>query len=618
VCGLAGLLSAEAPVGRETLAAMGQALAHRGPDGEGFYQSPDRRLGFVHRRLAIIDLTTGQQPLSNEDGTVVVVLNGEIYNYRELTRELEDKGHRFRTKSDCEVLCHLYEEEGIDAVKRLRGMFAFALWDSSARLLVLGRDRLGKKPLVYASAGGVFAFASELGALVAGLGALDLSMPALDAYLSLGYVPSPLTIYHQAHKLPPAHLAVLKPGGAPTLIRYWEPSFEPKLKIGARDAARELEERVADSVRLRLVSDVPVGLFLSGGVDFSVVGSAMVRAADTGVQSFTIGFDDAEFDESGPARDVARVLGTDHHEFRVRPDALAVLDEVVKAYGEPFADSSALPTYWLARETRSFVKVVLTGDGGDELFAGYNRYRQLRLLSFLEGAAPEGVWRWLSHAPVPRRMRRVAEALALPEDRRALELVAIFSPARKRLLTGGRVTPDLGEETIVRAYGEKPLSLIERLLYTDLVTYLPGDLLAKMDIATMAWGVEARAPLLDHELVSWVSRLPPGLKLRGARSKRLLKLAFQDRFPRGFLDRPKRGFSLPIGRWLREGLNAEVRRALDAPALKDLDIFDLDYARRMVDEHQQGVADHQHRLWALLVLGRWLELRPVGRSVVPA
>lgn len=631
MCGICGKVLADGgSVEPALVRAMCAALAHRGPDEEGSYAAPGVALGM--RRLAIIDLTPGRIPVQNEDGTVTVVFNGEIYNYRALREELLRRGHRFATETDTEVLVHLYEDEGERLVQRLNGMFAFAIWDTRRQRLLLARDRLGEKPLVYWQGPDSLAFASELGALLCDPAAPRALDPvALHYYFAFGRVPAPLTIYAGVRKLPPAHMLIYERGKV-RLWRYWRPSFARKLRLSEAEWCEGILQHLERSVRLRLISDVPLGAFLSGGVDSSAVVAAMARAGAHPVRTFTIGFEDEAFSELPYARMVAERYGTAHHEFVLRPNAAEVLPRLVRHFGEPFADSSAIPTYYVSRETRQHVTVALTGDGGDESFAGYEWFVALkagllygrlpvplrRAVAMALGALPEFPQR---RGPLQllRRARRFASALSGERPSLAgtmFELLGGYSQAR---LLNGLYTPQmrdiaaqhdpaaLREATMAEYDGDDPL---EALAYAQLLTLLPDAFFTKVDIASMACSLECRAPFADHELVEFAAQIPFDLKmggpLAGFRPKYLLKKALASEWlPRQVVYREKRGFSMPLARWLREDLRTMLLDVLGARALRDQPYLEPLAVQRMIDEHLAGRANHAARLWPLLVFQLW-------------
>jgi len=617
MCGIAGAASTDpGRIPRELIDRMSGAIEHRGPDEGGRYDAP--KVSLAVRRLRIIDLISGSQPIANEDETVWVVMNGEIYNFQELRAELGARGHRFRTKTDTECLVHLYEEHGDEMVTHLRGMFAFALWDITRERLLLARDRLGKKPLVYADLGDWILFASELQALAqvdAIPRALDLG--ALGDYLAHGYVPAPATIYRAVKKLPPAHLGIWEAGRL-EIRRYWEPRYEPKIKIGEEDAVVELERRLDEAVRIRLIADVPLGALLSGGVDSSLVVALMARNSSRPVQTFSIGFDDAAYNELGHARRVATRFGTEHHELVVRPDATAVLPTLVRHYGEPYADSSAIPTYYVSKLARTQVTVALNGDGGDEAFAGYDRSRAM---SYAQALAPvpasvlSGAASLLANVPLApgrlrRRSSRFLSAVALPASERYARWVSAIPDAMLEELLEPDVAADIRAARThpVRSAFEATagLSLVDRVLATDIVTYLPGDLLAKMDIASMANSLETRSPLLDHEIVQFAASLPTELKLHGGRDQKyLLKKLARRLIPIENVDRPKKGFAIPLAAWLRGELREMAAEALLGPRARGRGYFRPAAVARVWEEHQSGAREHTIPLWTLLMFELW-------------
>jgi asparagine synthase (glutamine-hydrolysing) len=544
------------------------------------------------------------------------VVNGEIYNFQELRRDLEARGHRFRSRSDSEIVVHLYEERGDDFVRALRGMFAFALWDGPRRRLLLARDPLGKKPVFFAGLPEGFAFSSEASSLLRGLpGKPEIDPAAIDRYLTLQYVPPPGTAWKGVGKLPAGHLLVVEPGGEPRLQRYWRLSFAPRrfAPVTEEEAAEEVRPLLDQAVRRREVADVPVGAFLSGGLDSSLVVALMAQSSSRPVETFSIDFPGGG-GEAPWARMVAERWKTNHHELVVAPDMVAILPELVRHYGEPFADSSAVPVYYLAKLTKAHVTVALSGDGGDEVFGGYRRYLWDKLAREIRAS---GVW----SRPVRNLLARLPGAgldsvrrfaAGLPEDRdaaaRYLPLVAHFSPRDKDRLVRDRRP---GQPDAVEAWFRDLLARsdatddVNRLLDLDTQTYLPDDILVKVDIASMAHALEVRAPLLDQDLVEWMAGLGGGLKLRGLRGKRLLRRVAQGLVPAAILKRKKRGFALPVDGWFRGELRPMARDLLDGESGRAQAIVERAEVRRLLDEQDRGV-DHGERLWNLLVLELWL------------
>lgn len=595
---------------------MTDRLIHRGPDEEGYFVNSSMTVSLGHRRLRIIDLTTGRQPLGNEDGSVMVAFNGEIYDFHRQREELLARGHRFQTRTDTEVIVHLYEDEGISCLRHLKGMFAFALWDEHSGALLLARDRLGKKPLYYVTHQGMLAFASELHALLAMPGfSREIDELALDQYFTLGYIPAPRTIYRHVKKLEAGHCIRVKAGCLHD-EQYWMPRSHSQETPDWEEAKLELVRRLRTATALRMVSDVPIGCFLSGGVDSSTVLSFLAELSSQPVKTFSIGFPEADYSELPYARTVARHFGADHHEFVLEPDGVGILDELVTHFGEPFADSSALPMWYLAQLTRKSVTVALTGDGGDELFGGYGWYQTSRMFE-----SASFVPRWVAQAgsdlalSKPKLMRKVGKAaalLALSPGERHAALRQIVSPGVKTML----YSPEFlscagrsGHEWLAGQYNrieaDDPLN---RMMATDLATYMAEDLLVKVDRTSMAHALECRSPLLDADLVDWVLGLPSSFKVSSKGAKRLLKEAVQDRFPTGFLDRDKQGFNVPVERWFRGKLRTVVTdRVLHGP-LSNLGMLEPAGLQRIVDDHFTGRADHAATVWALLVFASWMDL----------
>jgi asparagine synthase (glutamine-hydrolysing) len=627
MCGIGGFLSARPAPSAELearLSAMVAALRHRGPDDEGTWTNG--RAGLAHARLSIIDLSPlAHQPMASADGTVWISYNGEIYNLAEIRRDLEAAGYRFKSRSDTEVIVNGWHAWGPRIFARLNGMFALALWDRRSGRLVLARDRIGKKPLYYAKSRARLLFASEIKALFAwpDVGrAADLS--AIDRYLTLGYVPAPATAFAGIEKLPPAHYLAIgfAPDGSlgePELVRYWRLP-EPPPAMRPPDVAQMREELVARleaAVRRRLVADVPLGAFLSGGVDSSSVVAMMARAAGTRVKTFSIGFSAREYDETRYARLVAERYATDHEEFVVEPDAVAVLPRLVWHYGEPFADPSAIPTYYVSEMARRRVKVALNGDGGDECFLGYNRYRAMRHLARLDrapGWGRAGLARLLGLAPPAlgrryklREIRAVLEASRAEPASRYLPTLAYFTDAQKEALYGEGMSRSLRHAgaSLFEPFFAAPESLVGGANLADIHTYLPDDLMVKVDVASMAHGLEARSPFLDYELVEWAAALPPSLKLAGGVSKALLKSAMAPYLPAPVLARPKAGFSCPIDQWFRREIKDLAYDTLLSQSARERGLFRPDLVRALLDEHAGGRRDHHKGLWAMLMLELW-------------
>lgn len=619
MCGIAGLIT-QAPLddsAKEILQRMARTMVHRGPDGEGFYI--DDRAGLAHRRLSIIDLEGGKQPMSNEDGTVWVTFNGEIYNYVELREALAQKGHQFKTDSDTETIVHLYEEHGVDFPKFLRGMFAIGLWDRRERRLVLSRDRLGKKPLFYGRVGDNFYFASELKALLEAPGfQRDIDAEALTDYFSLLYIAAPKTIYKSVKKVRPAHTLVVDAKGLKELC-YWDLDFNQPEEKSEERWCEDLLSTYDEAVRLRMRSDVPLGAFLSGGVDSSSVVALMHRIGGQRLNTCSIGFDEKEFDESVHAAAFARSLGTEHHEDRVRPEALKILDALAWHYDEPFADSSAVPTYYVSQAARRHVTVALSGDGGDENFAGYRRYfhdcLENRARSFFPPAFCRHVFgalgRWypkLDWAPRPLRGQATFRALSRNSAGGYFYSVSGIKPEVKSELLNGDFTRAL--------QGYDPLFLFQdyydrqsaadhlsRIQYVDIKTYLVDDILVKVDRASMANSLEVRCPILDHKFMEVAARIPSSLKLKGTQGKYIFKRSLRSLLPNEILTRPKQGFAMPLGDWFRGDLKRLGPDLLLTP--DPLGVLDSAAVRRIWEKHQSGLRDFSTPLWAILMYRLW-------------
>jgi asparagine synthase (glutamine-hydrolysing) len=620
MCGISGIfaLNDARPVDTALLKAMNDAISHRGPDDDGFHVEPGVGLG--HRRLSIIDLHTGHQPLYNEDESVVVVFNGEIYNFMELRDELIAAGHAFHTKTDTEVIVHGWEQWGRDCVKRFRGMFAFALWDRRRGELFLARDRLGKKPLYYSLLpDGMLLFASELKALLRHPGVGRHVDPlAVEDYFALGYVADPRCIFSSVKKLPAASTLVVARGRpAPAPVAYWDVTFARPAAMDEEETLSELDHRLEEAVRMRMVADVPVGAFLSGGVDSSGVVAMMARSSASPVNTCSISFGDPAFNESAQAEKVARALGTRHFAEQVDPDDFSLVDRLAGIYDEPFADSSALPTYRVCEVARRHVKVALSGDGGDEIFAGYRRYRwhlreeRLRnllpfalrrpLFGFLGTAYPKADW-----APRFLRAKTTLQSLARSSIEAYFDSIAVSRSGDRGLLFSRSQRGDLQGYSaleIFRHY-EREMQGVHRLSqiqYIDIKTYLVGDILTKVDRASMAHGLEVRVPILDYDFVDWAATIPASLKMKNGESKYLLKKVVARHVPPEVVYRPKMGFAVPVGKWFRAELRQVLRDRLLGGALGGTGRFEMDYVRRLVDQHQSGLRDHSALLWSLLL-----------------
>jgi asparagine synthase (glutamine-hydrolysing) len=610
MCGIAGVVG-PAPDRRALLEAMSAAIAHRGPDEAGHFE--DDQVMLAIRRLSIIDVGGGHQPYVNESGTVHAVFNGEIYGYRELRQRLERAGHRFMTHTDGEVIVHAYEEYGGRFIEELDGMFAFALWDAADQRLVLARDRLGKKPLFVAHhPDGSLSFASELAPLLLDARIKrEVDLAALGEYLHYGYVPSPHCIIVGVTKLEPGMALYWRPSGKVERHRYWALDYEPKLQISYAQALDEFEERARLAVQARLVSDVPVGVFLSGGIDSSYVLAQMGAAGASRIETFSIGFPDPRYDEREHARAIAQHFGSVHHDALVEPtDLVELLPRLVHHYGEPFADSSAVPSFYLARMARKRITVALTGEGGDETFGGYYRHQAVRLASALDqlpaarraaGAAATTIGDELAHPmSIRHKTYRALRSIGLePGERYAEWTAAIGAQDRRALFPHGVPAAPYTPPGHSR-------NALDQALAVDIARSLPDRLLYKMDIATMASSLEARAPLLDYRLVEWTARLPRSFKQRGRERKRLISDALARHIPESYFKRPKMGFSAPIPAWLRGPLSELTSETLLSQASRDRGIADPATVERLVLRHRSG-EDHTQGLWAMLMLELWFQ-----------
>lgn len=621
MCGICGIYNFKGEgVDEGLLARMLSFLRHRGPDDEGiFVEGP---VGLGNARLAVIDLSPfGHQPMANEDRSIWITFNGEIYNFPQLRRRLEKRGHRFSSKGDTEVILHLYEDYDTDCVQHLRGMFAFAIWDGRERRLFLARDRVGKKPLYYFHDQNTFIFASEIKAILEHPEVPRRVNPkAIPFYLTYGYVPPPGSIFESIHKLPPGHIMIVQDNEL-EVSEYWDLCYPPDQSAARpeEDYIEELRRLFKEAVAIRLISDVPFGAFLSGGIDSTAVVAVMSELMDQPVKTFAIGFaGESSFDELKYARLAAERYGTDHHEFVIEPKAIELLPKLVWHYDEPFADSSAIPTYLVSRLTREHVTVVLNGDGGDELFAGYERFTAARLAEAY-GKTPQFVQRSLarllralpestSYRGFVRQARRFVESAPLPLLERYLGWMAIFSDDLRESLLAGEQETDVREHFASHLSQVENLDLISQLLYLNTKTYLPEDLLVKADRMSMANSLEARSPFLDQYLTQFAAEIPASLKLNGLTTKYILKKALRGLVPQEIIDRPKHGFGVPVGRWFRTDLRDYVREILLGPETLKRGYFREEALRWLIQQHQEGKRDFGHQLWALLTFELWHRL----------
>jgi len=620
MCGIAGFVgkAANGADAAELLRRMCDAIRHRGPDDSGYHVAPGVAIGM--RRLSIIDVAGGHQPMVNEDGTVHVVFNGEIYNYQHLRARLLAGRHRLTTSSDTETLVHLYEDHGTALARELRGMFGFAIWDDRRSRLLVARDRLGIKPLYYWPTADGVAFASELRALLTLPGfPRTIDPDAVVDYMAVGYVPEPRTIFAGVHKLPPGHLLEWTRDGGVRAERYWSPAVGENVRITEAEAIEETRRLLDESVRIHLLSEVPLGAFLSGGIDSSGVVATMARTAGHPVRTFSIGFQEREFDESRYAAEVARALGTKHTQLVVRPDAELLFDQVARALDEPFADPSSLPTYLVSHLARRDVTVALSGDGGDELFGGYTRYFEIN------GAKPLPAIARSMLRSVAMRLPHVAygrnRLLSLGRTMRGRYAGTVALPVHEA--EGGLLREDVArravpfENTLDRWFDEgSDRDFMTQLMMVDVQSYLPGDILTKVDRMSMAHSLEARVPLLDHEIAEFALALPPSLKFRDGVGKWVLRRALADRVPNAVFTRPKQGFDVPLRDWFRGPL-AHRLAALSDQSSSIYEFVEPRAAARVVQEHRVGRRDHARTIWRLLMLDQWMRLLAAGEFVRP-
>ena len=628
MCGIAGTIrfgtADDSLSSREMITNMCDVITHRGPDDWGFHIETlaDLDVAIGMRRLSIIDVASGRQPICNEDKTVWIVFNGEIYNYRELREDLITRGHKFQTRTDTETILHLYEEEGERCVEKLRGMFGFAIWDSRDRSLLLARDRVGKKPVHYAIAGDSFIFGSEIKSLLQHPAVKrEINLEAFYDYLSFGYVPEPRTAFKGIHKLPPGYTLTFK-NGKLQLKQYWDFNYDrpqPQARqYNEIEYIEKLRELLAEAVRIRLVSEVPLGAFLSGGIDSSVVVAMMAKEIRQPVKTFSIGFGESDFDELSYARVTAKLLKTDHHEFVVTPNVCQLLQEIVWHHDEPFADVSSVPTYVVSKMASDHVTVVLSGDGGDEIFAGYERYvieygrekfnrvpRIIRrgLMSPLSSALPQGFYG-----------KRFLGNISLNPGARYVDNISYLNQESKLNLLSPAIIAELDGYDSARNYEqiyELPKSIVEveKQMYLDSKTYLPGDILAKVDRMSMAHSIETRAPLLDQDLIAFVQTIPSSLKFhassKGVETKYILKRAAEGLIPNEIIRRPKQGFDVPINKWFNGELREMLDDSLNSQSLRQRGYFDTKAVEQIVEEHRRGVRDNARKLWGLLTLELW-------------
>lgn len=624
MCGIVGFTDLKNNNSKtEILERMNSCIVHRGPDEDGFYSND--RIALAMRRLSIIDLAHGKQPIHNRDKTKWIVFNGEIYNFQELRIDLEKRGYEFKTNSDTEAIIHLYDEYGAECVQHLRGMFVFAIWDEKEKTLFIARDRVGKKPLLYShQTNGDLIFGSEFTALLAHPDiSREVDFEAIDAYLSYLCVPAPLTAFKQIRKLEPAHYLIWKDGKLETK-RYWLPNFSNKIRISEEEAIEETTRILRESTRLRMISEVPLGAFLSGGVDSSAVVALMAQESSSAVKTFSIGFEEQDFSELKYAKKVAEHVGAEYHEFIVKPDALEVLPKLVEHYGEPYADSSAIPTYYVSKETRKFVTVALNGDGGDESFAGYERYAAMRIAEkyhkiphalrkiFVESAIELIPTSEIKRSRA-RDLKRFVKAASLPRVERYFRWVSAIDRQSKNELYTKDFSAQFDSDVNASRHIEKWFAkangsgILDATLLTDQMTYLPNDLLVKVDIASMANSLEARSPFLDHKVIEFAASLPENLKMKRMETKSLLKKVAARLVPREVIYRKKMGFGVPIGHWFRTSMKDFVRGVLLSEKSLSRGIIRPEMMKKYVEEHINSERDYTHQIWTLLMLELWFQ-----------
>jgi asparagine synthase (glutamine-hydrolysing) len=625
MCGICGMVNSdfEKTVEQPLIKKMCDAIYHRGPDDDGIYVH--KNVGIGMRRLSIIDLVTGKQPISNEDGSVWIVFNGEIYNHKHIRNELEARGHIFSTNTDTETIVHAYEEYGRDCVQKLNGMFAFAIWDNRKKQLFLARDRIGIKPLYYYFDKKKFIFGSELKSI---LKVKDIpkriDLTALDNFLTFEYIPAPLSIFEDIKKLPPGHTLILK-NNSISIQQYWDLQVKAN-QFENKQAEQNLTELLQDAVKIRLMSDVPLGAFLSGGVDSSTLVALMSQVMDQPVKTFSIGFEDQTYNELNYARMIAKKFNTEHHEFIIKPNAVELADNLLQFLDEPFGDFSIFPTYLVSKMAREYVTVVLSGDGGDELFAGYDTYIADRMAGYytkFPGWFRNGFISRILEAvpPSPKkkglinRAKRFVEGMRLPEDLHHTRWMIFLQQMERELLftndiKGGMVEKD--SYKFIRNYFNNVIpqsdDKINQQMYVDVKTYLVDNILVKVDRMSMATSLEARVPFLDHRFAEFAATVPGNKKLQGKKSKLILKQSMEELLPKEILYRGKEGFSIPIKNWIKEDLKPMMMDILSADKIKREGFFNVDFVEKLKREHLNGVENHSHRLWALMIFGKWHDI----------
>lgn len=623
MCGICGVtfFDKDRRVTEKEIQSMCDEMYHRGPDDEGWYIKENTAIGI--RRLSIIDLVTGHQPVSNEDGSVWVACNGEIYNHLELRQELEKKGHRFKTRTDTEAILHAYEEYGEDCPKKLNGMFGFVIYDHKNKSLFLSRDRLGIKPLYYYYDSKRFAFGSELKSILQ-IEEIprNIDLMALDIFMTFEYIPSPYSIFQNISKLPPGHSLLLRDGKI-SIKKYWDLEFDEK-QVEEKELCEQLVALLQDAVKIRLMSDVPVGAFLSGGIDSSSVVALMSRVMSQPVKTFSIGFKEASYNETNYAQAIAEIFNTEHHEFIIEPNVLELTEKLIGHLDEPFGDFSIFPTYLVSEMARKYVTVTLSGDGGDELFAGYDSYiankvARLygRLPKFVRGSTVNSILSGISPTKKKKglinRTKRFVEGLQLSEELQHIRWMIFLQENEKSRLYSedyqNSLTSTNSYDFILNYFQSvKTSDEVNRQLYVDIKSYLVDDILVKVDRMSMANSLEARVPFLDHRLVEFTATIPSRFKLRGMKTKAILKKAMKNILPPEILNRGKEGFSIPIKNWLKDELRPLMMEVLDPQKIKREGFFSPAYVQQLMEEHLSGAENHSHRLWAMMVFGIWQDI----------
>lgn len=623
MCGICGKLQFDPAyqVTEAEIKKMAHPIIHRGPDDEGQYLNQNIGLGF--RRLSIIDLHTGHQPLTNEYGNVWIVFNGEIYNFKELREELEAKGHIFRTSTDTETIVHLYEEYGEDCVKKLRGMFGFAIWDDREKVLFCARDRFGIKPFFYHINGSSFLFGSEIKNILQADGiSQKVDMNVMDYYLTYGYTPVDKTIFKAIKKLEPAHTLHIKAGGEPVIKKYWDIKFEPDYKKTEEEWCELIEHKLKEAIEMRMVSDVPLGAFLSGGIDSSSVVALMSQFSEQPIKTFSIGFNEAAFNELPYARDVAAMYKTDHHEKIVEPESIGLLPKLVSAYDEPFADSSAIPTYYVSKFAREYVTVVLSGDGGDELFAGYDHYpmaQNIQKYNMLPNSISQNLFGAI-HKAIPAKVKGkgISYYLSQPKEQIGAYISKFHQTEREKLYRPEawakiKSNPSENEKAaIITAAANNDSDAVSQMLELDMRTWLVDDILTKVDRVSMQNSLEARVPILDHEFAELSFKIPSNLKLNGKSTKYILKKAMRKYLPDSILFHKKQGFGVPLKHWFKSDLNDYMNDRLLSDKSPLYEFLDPAYVKKIIHDHQTGMRDFNFKIWSLLFLDEWLRQRTVS------